>query len=222
MRFIIEFEGVLVEVADAWYEAFSRAVRDVGWSKLEKNTFWRLMRAKGLEGNYLPGARPIKNKTFSRRFMEHIESDDVVSLYQPRPEIVGVLRSLRTHGPCSVITRGISIEKRDEVLERAGLRPYFEQAEAINTDPRKQPGELKALSQGDERTVAAASSDAVIRAAREAELFAAGVSSGACNEVRLQRAGADIVYRKLGELADSLARGATDLIRAGLLPPPYD
>jgi phosphoglycolate phosphatase-like HAD superfamily hydrolase len=221
MRFIIEFEGVLVEMADAWYEAFFRAVRDVGWSKLERDTFWRLMRAKGFDGNYLPGARPIKNKAFGRRFMEHIESDDVVSLYRSRSEMVGVLRLLRTHGTCSVITCGISIEKREEVLERAGLRPYLEQSKALNTDPRKRPGELKALSQGDERTIAVASSDAVIRVAREAELFAAGVSSGACNEVRLQRAGADIVYPNLGELADSLARGATDLIRAGLLPPPY-
>jgi phosphoglycolate phosphatase-like HAD superfamily hydrolase len=221
MRFLIEFEGVLVEMADAWYEAFSRAVRDVGWSKLQKEAFWRLMRARGLDGNYLPGARPIKNKAFSRRFLEHVESDDVVSLYQPRSDIAGVLRALKTHGACSVITGGISIEKREEVLERAGLRPCFEHAEALDADPRKRPGELKALAQGDERTIIVASSDAVIRPAREAELFAAGVSSGACDEVRLQRAGADIVYRGLGELADSLARGATDLIRAGLLPPPY-
>ena len=220
VRFIIEFDGPVADIAAVCYEAFVEAAGAVGWSKLDQPTFWRLVRTKGWDANLLPGARPIKIKEYQRVFAERLASDHLVERYVPRPGIAGVLRALAKHGACSLMTTCSNVAGRRKVLERAGLSSYFDRIEALNADPRRRPAELAVLAEGDRRTIVAAAGDILIRAAGEADLFAAGISNGAATKTRLQQAGADVVYADLQAVADSLAVGAPDMIRAGLLPPP--
>lgn len=65
----------------------------------------------------------------------------------------------------------------------------------------------------------AAASESLVRAAGEAGIVAVGIPLGPYSEERLFRAGADVVYRELGELHPAIADGSETLTRAGLLPP---
>ncbi len=220
MNFIIELDGVVFDVAGAHYEVHRRVAADVGWSNLDQPTFWRLTRTKGREAVLLPGARPVKIKDYWARFDELAESDQVVERFTPQPGIGDALAGLTRYGRCSAVTLGTNVDVRRRLLGRADLSSHFACVEGLNADPRLRPGELRSMGAGDDRTVVAASTDALLRAAGQADLTVVGVASGTCAVPRLTRAGTDIVYRSLGQLCDSIASGAHDLVRAGMLPLP--
>lgn len=220
MRFIIEFDGPVMDVRPVYYREHCEVTAELGWSYLDESAFWRTTRTKGEDPSLLPGARPVKLKHYLARFSERLEDDDVVSQYKPHHGVDGVLERLAREGPCCLITLGANLRARQHVLDEADLARFFAKAEKLDPDPRRRPGELKALAAGDPRTVVVASTDSLVRAAGLADLFTVAVTSGCCAARRLHQAGADVVYSHLGALSESLATGSRDLIRAGLLPPP--
>ena len=220
MRFIIEFDGPIIDVRSVYYRVHCEVTAELGWSNLDEPTFWRTLRTKGEDPSLLPGARPIKLKHYLARLRERLEDDDVVSQYRPHHGIDGVLEKLARAGPSCLITLGANLPARQRVLDETGLARFFVEAEKLHPDPRRRPGELKALAAGNPRTLVVGSTDSLIRASRAAELFTVAVASGSCAARRLHQAGADVVNSGLSALAESLASGGRDLIRAGLLPPP--
>ncbi len=218
MRFLVEIEGPLFDVASAYFAAHQAAATIMGWSRLDRGTFWRLYRTKGRDADFLPGAKPVKIAEHQRRFEERIESNELTGTMQPQPAIADVLGKLLRHGPCHAVTLGANLVARREAMERGGLLGRFGRVEHLNADPRCRPAELRALAEGDSRAIVIAGTDALVRAAQSAELFAVGVSNGPCAAARLHQAGASVVYKALAELVDSLQRGAPDLVKAGLLP----
>lgn len=220
MRFLIELEGPVFDPAAAWYAGHELAATAVGWSRLDRATFWRLTRTKGLTGEILPGAREAKLAEYAALFVQHVESDAAISTTVFQEDAAATLSQIVRFGPCALITLGANVEARTRLLESARLRRFFERLEPIDADPRRRPAQLRSLAAGDRRTVVAAGTDSILRAANEAGLFTVGVSRGSCSVTRLHQAGAAVVYKSLGELLDSLKSGAADLVRAGLLPAP--
>ena len=220
VRFIIEFDGVIFDLRAVYYEAHRTIAAEVGWSRLDEPTFWRLTRTKGRDADLLPGAAPVKLKQYFARFTEKLEDDDMIARYTPQPDVDGVLDDLAQRGTCCATTLGGNLAARHRALDQANLTRFFTAVEKLDPDPRRRPAELKVLAAGDPRTVVVASTDYLIRAAGQADLFTVGVSSGFCAARRLHQAGADIVYPNMDALAESLALGGQDLIRAGLLPQP--
>ncbi len=220
MNFIIDCDGPIIDVRPVHYQAFREVVAELGWSCLDEATYWRLVRSKGREANLLPGAKPTKHAKLHERFAEVVESHEIMGIGKPHDgrKMNETIQALARHGRCAVVTTGANIETRRQVLERHGIGPLLTCTERLSEDPRRRPAELRALSQGDRHTIVAAASDAIIRAAREANLFALGISTGPCSAARLHQAGADVVYSSLGELPESLAKGMPDLIAAGLPP----
>lgn len=219
MNLILEIDGLLLDVGPAWYRVHREVATAVGWSTLDQGSFWRQTRKKGRNVSPLPGARPAKVKEYYARFDERLEADEVLLDCEPHEAIDGVLASLATKGSVCLVTLGSNLQARRAVLERFGLLRFADRIEGLDADPRKRPAELRALAAGDERTLMAAASDFVIRAAGEAGIVAAGIPRGPCSADRLHQAGADIVYKNLEELRAAIAEGSDDLIRAGLLPP---
>ena len=219
MILIIEIDGPVLDIAPVWHRVHCDAAAHVGWSALDQATFWRLTRKQGREADLLRGAKPAKLKEYYARFDERLETEEIVSGHEPNEKIDGVLASLSTKGSICLVTLGSNIQARRTILERGNLLRFANQVEMLGTDPRKRPGELRVLSAGDKRTLVAASSDFVIRAAGEAGIVTVGIPRGACSVDRLHRAGADVVYQDLDALRDAIAEGSDDLTRAGLLPP---
>ena len=60
MKIILEFDGPVFDPAPVYYAAHQAASGDVGWSRLDQATFWRLLRTKGRQADFLPGAKPVK------------------------------------------------------------------------------------------------------------------------------------------------------------------
>jgi len=218
VRIIIEFDGPVFDPAPVYYAAHVAAATDVGWSRLDQATFRRLMRTKGRQADFLPGAKPAKIGEYERRFAEHIESDALLAPYGPQPEVRETLAQLARIASCSLMTAGSNVDGRRVALEKHGLAAFSERFEGVESDPRRRPAQLRRLGEGDPRTLVAAATDSLIRSAVEAELFAVGIASGGCSVARLHQAGANVVYKELHELATSLRNGAADLIGAGLLP----
>jgi phosphoglycolate phosphatase-like HAD superfamily hydrolase len=218
VRFIIELDGPVFDVAPVYYDAHQAVATEVGWSRLERATFWRLWRSKGKEADFLPGAKPVKIAEYQRRFEQLLETDDYSRKYLPQEGIADGLTKLSRHGPCHAVTLGPNVGGRKAVLDRAGLGGKFAGVELLSADPRRRPAELKSLAESDPRALVVACGDALIRAASGAELLTVGLTCGPCAAARLHQAGAGVVYAQLNELLDSLCRGAPDLVRAGLLP----
>jgi phosphoglycolate phosphatase-like HAD superfamily hydrolase len=222
VRIIIEFDGPVFDPAPLCYAAHQAAATDVGWSRLDQATFRRLMRTKGKQADFLPGAKPAKIAEYDRRFAEHVESDALLAAYGPQPEVRETLAQLARVASCSLMTAWSNLDGRRVALEKHGLAGFAERLEAVESDPRRRPAQLRRLGEGDPRTLVAAATDSLIRSAVEAELFTVGIASGGCSVARLHQAGANVVYKELHELATSLRSGAADLIGAGLLPPSLD
>lgn len=220
MRFIIECDGVVLDIADAWYAAHCETAKAVGWSWLDRGRFWRLIRKEGRNANVLPMSKPVKLAEYQAKFAERIESDQTIGEFTAQDEAREVAAALSQYGEIRFITTSANVDARSRALERLGVNTSGEVVAPMNADVRRRPGEFKLLASGDKRTLVVASSDDLVRSAGEAELVTVGVSCGACNAPRLHQGGADVVYAGLDELVESLSTGAHDLIRAGLLPAP--
>lgn len=220
MNFVIDCDGPIIDVRPVYYAAFRLVVAELGWSCLDEATYWRLLRSKGREANLLPGAKPIKHANLHERFAEVVESPEIANAGQPHGgrAMTKTIQALARHGRCAVVTLGTNVETRRKMLDRYNIGSLLACIERLSEDPRRRPAELTALAGGDRHTIVAAASDAIIRAAREANLFALGISTGPCSAARLHQAGADVVYSALDELTASLAKGTPDLIAAGLPP----
>lgn len=222
MRFIIEFDGPVFDPAPVYYAAHQAAVAEVGWSRLDQATFWRLLRTKGRQADLLPGAKPVKIADYEKRFNAHLESDALVASYQPQPDTRDALLQLAHAGTCCLITMGSNVAGRRTVLEKHGLAGILEQFDGLEADPRLRPAELRRLGEADPRTLVVAASDALIRSAGEAGVLGVGIAVGPCSVARLHQAGAGVVYKALHELSASIRDGAADLVQAGLLPRSLD
>lgn len=218
MRFIIEFDGIIADISATWHAAHQRAAKDVGWSRLDQATFWRLTRTKGREADLLPGAREAKLAEYYERFAEHIEGDELLAKASPQEDVAQHLRFLAGKGPCVLVSLGRNVAARAALVQKAGLRSFFAEVQGVSEDPRRRPAELKALAAAEPRTMVVAATDALIRSAGSAELFTVGIPLGSCTAKRLHAAGASIVYDDLAELVASLQSGGGDLVKAGLLP----
>ena len=222
MIFIIEFDGPIIDIQPVYCRLHREIAEEVGWSWLDERTFWRLTRTKGRVANVLPEARPSKLKEYHVRFNERLESDFWIERYRPQAGIDEVLGNLVQRGTCCLITLGVNLAARRRVLERAGLTRYFTRSQTLNSDPRRRTIELQTLASTEQRTVVVASTDSVIRAADRGGLFTAGIASGPCTSTRLHQAGVRVVYPDIQGFMDSLSSGASDMIRAGLMPPPFE
>jgi len=220
MKFIIEWDGVIADIAPVWYEAHRRAAAEVGWSKLDQATFWRLTRTKGAEANILPGAKPMKTKNYYKLFHSKIEVDELIALAQAHEDIRDPLRRLVHKGECVCVTAGPNGAARSTWLGEAGVSDSPIAMGRLNGEPGERIQDLRNLAGSDGRTVVVAATDQIVRAGRSAELLVVGISSGPCSQKRLHQAGADLVYARLADLAASVASGGKDLMDAGLLPEP--
>lgn len=220
MRFVVQLDGVVLDLAEAFYEAHRRAAGEVGWSTLDQRTFWRMTRKQGNEANFLHGAKPQKLATYAARFVEVAETDEVVALLRPHEGVQEQLADLSARGSVIGVTLGSNLKRRRAILDESKLAGAFTEVHSLDPDPRRRPGQIRVLTDGNARAIVVAASEVMVRSASSAEMFTVGIASGDCSNERLHQAGATIVYRTLAELVDSLQTGGQDLIRAGLLPPP--
>lgn len=220
MRFIIEFDGPLFEVAAVHFFTHRAVAAEVGWSSLDEATFRRLIRTKGRDADVLSGATAAKVAEYNRCFAKQVESDSTVAKCRPQAAVREAMSALALQGSCCCVTLGSNLSARRGLLDQYGIRGLFEGVEQVDPDPRRRPGQLQVLAAGDKRAIVVAATDSLIRAAGGAELFCVGLACGLCGLTRLYQAGPSVVCKTLGDLVSSLETGATDLIRAGLLPPP--
>jgi len=222
VRFIIEFDGPVFDSASVYYAAHQAAAAEVGWSQLDRDTFWRLLRTRGRQADLLPGAKPVKIAEYEKCFDAHLESDALLASYQPQQDIRQTLAQLTRWGSCFLITLGSNPAERRTALEKHGLPGYFSRFDRLEADPRRRPAQLRQLCEADPRSLVVAASDALIRSAGEAGTLGVGIAAGPCSVARLHQAGASVVYKALHELSASIRDGAADLVQAGLLPRSLD
>jgi len=218
MNLILEIDGPVLDVAPLWYRVHREVAAEVGWSTLDQGTFWRQSRKHGRDMSPLSGARPAKVKEYFARFDERLEADDVLSDCEAHEGVDFALASLSTRATICLVTLGLNVPARRAILERSRLLRFAERIECLNPDPRKRPGELRALAGDQKRSLVAAASDSIIRPAGEAGVVTVGIPRGPCSADRLFQAGADIVYKDLEVLRAAVVEGSEDLTRAGLLP----
>lgn len=217
---MMEWDGVLADVMAGYHRAHQKSAANVGWSALDSARFRAALRKQGLEAHVLPGAPPLKVKQYAADFTAALASDDLL-LATPLHESVPVaLRAIARHADLLWLSLGANLTARKQVLQKAGIDGLFKQSITLDPDPRRRPAQLRTLAGSEKRVIVAASSEPLLRASGSAEIIAVGFSTGASSSARLQQAGADIVYGDLEDLAETLTRGAPDLVQAGLLPLP--
>ena len=222
LRFIIEFDGAIADVGAGLFAAHQAAAREVGWSALDRATFWRLFRTQGRGAQFLPAAKPHKLAEYQTRFELRAEAEESVAAFCLAEDASVALKQLAALGSCHLVTLGANIDARMKLIDRGALRRFFQRIERLDADPRKRPAELKLLAAKDPRTIVACGTDALVRSAGSAELFSVGMSSGPCIAAKLHQAGASVVLGDLQALVSSLQTGGAELVRAGLLPRSLD
>lgn len=218
MRFLIELDGPVFDVSDAWYQAHRSVATAVGWSTLDQTTFWRLVRTVGAEANFLPSAKPTKLAEYRERFTKLTESDAVLEAVAVQPGVEASLAEVARFGPLVGITLGANLDGRRRMLARLRLDHAVVRLERLDSDPRRRPAELLALGEKDPHSIVLAGSDTVLRSADAAGMFGIGLSCGTVTAARLQRAGPRLVFGDLSQFTKELFSGGPELVRQGLLP----
>lgn len=217
IRFTIQFDGVIADISEALYAAHVAAATNVGWSKLDRERFRHALRTKGTQGNYLPGAKPLKLTDYHARFADILDTDESIGLYRPVEGLGDTMRRLLRAGGCTFVTLGANVDARTHRM--AALLGSFGdfKLHGLTADPRQRPGELASLAGDRRRSVVLASSDTLIRAAGQVDLITVGIAGGDCSMKRLKQAGCDLAYHSLADFAEDVANGAGDLASAGVL-----
>ncbi|MCP4249543.1 MAG: HAD family hydrolase [bacterium] len=218
MKFILECDGVVLNPEPQYWAAYSVACEALGLPRLDRAAFWRAVRRGTREGQLVRGAKPAQLIEFGRRYSEALDSDAAVAAMAPLSDVAVGLTALGDHGPCYLVSTGPNRQKRQDVLDTHNLAIHFTRMKALSDDRGARTAQLTHLAENNPRCVAACASPSMILAAEAAGLFAVGVGSGACSTSRLTQAGARCVFADAGELADSVAAGARQLVEAGLVP----
>lgn len=216
MRFLIETDGPIFNVAAAYFRLHCESAAAVGWSSLDQPSFLSAFRKDGRQAMVLRGAKPLKLKEYQTRFDQQVEADAVIAQFEPNEGIATSLVRVVRHSSNVLLASGSNVAARRARLVQAGLGRFASTLEALPPDQASRAGRLKTLAAGDRSAVVVSSSDIIIRAAGLAEVIAIGIQGGMCAETRLYQAGAAVVYRDLTQLAEALETGADELARAGL------
>ncbi|HRX86037.1 MAG TPA: hypothetical protein P5572_13540 [Phycisphaerae bacterium] len=220
MQAIVEIDGVLFDVQAATWEAYSRAVAEIGLARTEESALWRLVRTGGADGQMVRGARPHQLERFRAAFDAALEDDAVIAKYVPHIDWRESLDVLRGLGPYSAVTAGSNLAARHILLRGNSLGEVFPQ---LTQAPAPAPAGAAALREiaarhADERLVVVfASSVELARYADEAGMVPIGISSGRAIGKRLAGAGARATYADLEAFAGALEKGDEALRRAGLV-----
>ncbi|MHC5109765.1 MAG: hypothetical protein ACYTHJ_07805 [Planctomycetota bacterium] len=218
MKFLIEFEGVLSDVGRMTYTAHSLAAESVGWSRLDQASFWRMLRTKGLDAPFLPGAKPMKLKNYQEAYIEALKSPKALSKISLVNDLGESIRKMERVGACSVVSLASEVETGNRLLGACQLPGVEFDVTPLDAEILARTEQLNSMVGSERRGVLVASTDTLLRTASGTDLFAVGVSFGTCSVKRLQQAGAALTFRHLDEFADCVASGGKELLEAGMLP----
>jgi len=151
VRFIIELDGLVLDIVPSSHATHCAVAGELGWSSLDPATFRRITRKDGRRANILPGAKPNKVEAYHARYEERIETDAAVAAHPPQPDIETALAALGRYGVCSGITLGTNLAARRRWIEKHGLGIHIAEVQALDADPRRRPGALQVLAEGDKR-----------------------------------------------------------------------
>ena len=204
IRFVIQFDGVVTDISEALYAAHTAAATDVGWSKLDRDRFRHALRTKGTQGNFLPGAKPLKLTKYHARFTDILDTDESIGLCRPVEGLADSMRRLWRAGTCTFVTLGANVDARTRSMA-ALLGSYGDfELSGLTADPRRRPAELVSLAGDRRRAVVLAATDSLIRAAGQVDLLTVGIAAGDCSMKRLKQAGCDLAYHSLADFAEDL------------------
>lgn len=220
MKFILECDGVVLDVQPAYWAAYTAVCAELGAPRIDPAAFWRAIRKGAADGDLVRGVKPTRLRDFRRRFDERLEADEGIAAIEPHSDVGRALATLRQAGECVLVSTGPNRTARQKLLDAANLSVHFSRMKALSEDRGYRIDQLRVLSDGDPQTVVAAASETLILSAEDSELFAAGVASGTCTRPRLTRAGARVVFADLADLAECVAAGADELVSAGLAGKP--
>lgn len=220
MRIIIDCDGAVLDTQPAHWEAYSRAVGELGLARTEAAEFWRIVRTGAPLARALRGAVGRHFQTFEQRFAELLETDEVTATCQAQPGARDALAGLVKHGECILVTAGKNRDGRQTLLNANDLSVYFMQMRGLSSQPGPRANQLRELVHDDSRVVVAASTIPVVRAGLDANLLVVGIANGNCTAQRLTQIGAMTTFGDLGELRADLDGGSPQLQRCGLLPVP--
>ncbi len=218
MKILIEMDGPLVDVRSRHYEVHCRIMAELGLPRLDPDPFWRLVRRAVEPAAFVTTGRAALAKRYQHRFMELIESDDLLDLDEAQEDAAGALRAIKVLGEPVLLTMRLNRPGAQAVMKRLRLAEYFLVVCGLSMAQTRRADQLTELVGDTRRIVVAASSEPVILAARDADLPVVGITCGPRTPQTLRRAGADVLFPDLDALGIALARNTDDILRAGVLP----
>jgi len=133
--FVIELEGVLFSLENAYWDAYGRVAGEIGLARADTTSFWQVIRTGQPIGQVLRGAKPGQVQTFQARFAEVLEDDECVGQFAIQERAQSAVEAFRRFGRCALVTAGRNREARQRLLDQHDERFAMEvvlQRDAIN------------------------------------------------------------------------------------------
>ncbi len=220
MQFLVELHGVILHIRDRYVQAHRRAQAALGLPRRNPDEFWRLFRKGAALEEIVRPTRSGQLKEYARLFDAAISDPDLAAEDTPHPDAAAHLSYLASLGTCHLIVWSeVDRDTTQALLDRHELWRFFRTLKRLSPDRSLRISQLTEQVAESEQTIILASSEALVRAAREAGAMVLGVAGGPATPQRLRRSGADLVFRDLAEATDALRAPMEDLIRAGYRPP---
>jgi len=220
VQLIVELEGVLFDVREAYWAAYSAAVEAIGLARTDPGTLWRLVRTGAGDEMLVRGARPHQLEKFRKAFEAALESDEALAKYVPQDDVRESLRLVRELGAFSGATCGSNVAARHGLLRANGLAEMFPQ---LNQTPSPASAgaaalrEIAARRSEEKVVVVLAATVGMARCADEAGMVPIGISCGPAIGKRLGAAGVRATYADVAAFGAALGNREEGLRRAGLV-----
>jgi len=222
VKFIIDLDGPVLDPRKRLLRAYVGVTGTVGRQALAENVAYRLIRSGVPDGQLLRGAKPDELREFRRLFDEAAEQDENITLCEEQAHVGEALTRLKKTGELILVTTGSNRFARQLVLDKLDLSIHFSRMLALSPEANLRVSQLGELADGDDRVVVACASETLARSAHQAHMLPVAIANGACDDIRMTRVGAQLVFADLGELANDVEGGSSKLIQAGLLPPQHN
>lgn len=207
MRIVIEVDGPVLDVQPAYWQAYQQVAAELGWARIDAATFWRLLRTGASAGQILRGSKPRHWEHYRTRLTEVLESDEIVSLMKPRPDVGYTLQALKPRHELRLASIGRNVSVRQQLVDGHGWTAYLagwvELAGASNARVRK----LRELTDGPGPSVVVAAGTLLAQTTSDAGIPCVGAANGACTPKRLTQSGAAQIYDDLVEFSKAVLGG---------------
>lgn len=214
MQIIIEIDGILINLRQAYWQAYQAAMKQIGLACADEGSFWRVIRRGDPISTVLQGGKLHHISAFESAFSTALVDPSYAKKLELHEDASQHFQNLKQLGTCHYVTQSAHADALSGMLTQvagsgcdAAVTPLSD-AE-VNAQFQSLVGSARPV-------IVLSAGERLLQVADALGYIPIGIASGACIAKRMPRFGAIATYRNASAFCEARTEGDPVLVRAGI------